>query len=145
MKWAEGSYHCLMIDLNDFISSMDFLTAVSEGLMERQRNVTISCCSSSANHTTAWNIRQEYAVRQTPTWGSSKRFTLTPSVVPVMTCKPSYVDLIYMPCGRSAQSSVHTAYTFMSAVQPNGEFVLVNDEQQGKTHFQGFAFQTHAV
>lgn len=46
-----------MIDLNDFIPSMDFLTAVSEGLMERQRNVTISCCSSSANHTTARNIR----------------------------------------------------------------------------------------
>lgn len=112
MKHAEKSYHCLMIDLNDFISSMDFLTAVSEGLMERQINMTISCCSSSVHHTaecdtTAWNIRHEYEVRKTSTYGSSARFTLTPSVVPVMTCNPSYVDLIYMPCGRLTRWSVH--------------------------------------
>lgn len=31
---------------------------------------------------------------------SIKKKKLTPSVVPVITCKPSYVDLIYMPCGK---------------------------------------------
>lgn len=34
------SHHCLMVDLNDFISSMDLLTAVSQGLehTEMQRH-----------------------------------------------------------------------------------------------------------
>lgn len=41
------SYHCLMINLNDFISSMDFLTAVSQGLLHRQRGRVIKCCSIS--------------------------------------------------------------------------------------------------
>lgn len=43
------SYHCLMIDLNDFISSMDFLTAVGEGLEDAERGTVISCCSISVS------------------------------------------------------------------------------------------------
>lgn len=44
-KQDGDSHHCLMIDLNDFVSSMDFLAAVCQGLMEGQRNGTISCSS----------------------------------------------------------------------------------------------------
>lgn len=43
------SYHCLMIDLNDFISSVDFLTAIGEGLEDAQRGTVISCCSISVS------------------------------------------------------------------------------------------------
>lgn len=41
------SYHCLKIDLNDFVSSMDFLTAVSQGLMDGQKGRVINFCSIS--------------------------------------------------------------------------------------------------
>lgn len=36
------SYHGLMIDLNDFVSSMDFLTAVSQRLNDVGRGTGIS-------------------------------------------------------------------------------------------------------
>lgn len=110
-------------------------------LAARQSRHTAEC------ERTPWIIRHEYAVIKKPsTCGSTRRFTLTPSVVPVMTCKPSYVDLIYMPCGRiNTAVSAHFHQDITYVVRCKGKFVLVKEEQQWTTRFQGFTLQSHSV
>lgn len=41
---------------------------------------------------------QRHSTHDTTIHVNSDRRLLTPSVVPVITCRPSYVDLMYMPC-----------------------------------------------
>lgn len=148
MKHDGDSYHRLMIDLNDFISSMDFLTAVRQGLMERQRNVTISCCCCCCSITqlSPWNIRHEYAViKNIPTWEHKEVHTYT------FCCPSDDMQTIVCWLDIHALWEVNTAVSiylyqeFMCVVWRKGKFVCVRDKQRWMTRFQGFTFQTHAV
>lgn len=70
---------------------------------------------------------------------NTKRLVLTPSVVPVITCKPSYVDLIYMPCGKTVGIYIYIYISKQTQTQGSLKTFL------SSSVMQSFAEQTRVI
>lgn len=110
--WETDTYYGLMVHLDDLITCMDLFTAVGRRLRKEmsKRDEKGKREKCEENDKGRWNgtyTSPVYMVFYLSDFSASNTSIqlLTPSVVPVITWSPSYVDLMYIPCIKTTRAT----------------------------------------